>query len=40
LENLNQLSRTVKEALLGPLGDYYLEQRRDILEDLSLKLYM
>jgi hypothetical protein len=40
LENLNQLSRTVKEGLLGPLGDYYLEQRRDILEDLSLKLYM
>lgn len=39
LENLNQLARTVKEALLGPLGDYYLEQRRDILEDLALKLY-
>lgn len=39
LENLNQLSRTVKEALLGPLGDYYIEQRRDILEDLCLKVY-
>jgi len=25
LENLNQLARTIKEALLGPLGDYYLE---------------
>lgn len=25
LENLNQLARTVKEALLGPLGNYYLE---------------
>jgi hypothetical protein len=34
------LARTVKEALLGPLGDYYLEQRRDILEDLGLKMYM
>lgn len=30
----------MKEALLGPLGDYYLEQRRDILEDLSSKLYL
>jgi hypothetical protein len=40
LDNLNQLARTVKEALLGPLGDYYLEQRRDILEDLAHKLYM
>lgn len=39
LENLGELSRTVKEALLGPLGDFYLEKRRDILEDLSLKLY-
>lgn len=39
LESLNQLARTVKEALLGPLGDYYLEQRRDILEDLALKIY-
>jgi hypothetical protein len=29
----------VKEALLGPLGDFYLEKRRDILEDLALKLY-
>lgn len=39
LDNLNELSRTVKEALLGPLGDYYLEKRRDILEDIALKLY-
>jgi len=29
----------VKEALLGPLGDFYLEKRRDVLEDLALKLY-
>jgi len=28
LENLNQLARTVKEALLGPLGDYYLVETR------------
>ena len=39
LDNLSELSRTIKEALLGPLGDYYLEKRRDILEDISLKLY-
>lgn len=39
LDNLSELSRTIKEALLGPLGDFYLEKRRDILEDLSLKLY-
>jgi hypothetical protein len=39
LDNLSELSRTVKEALLGPLGDFYLEKRRDILEDLALKLY-
>jgi hypothetical protein len=29
----------MKEALLGPLGDYYIENRRDILSDLSLMLY-
>ena len=39
LDNLSELSRTVKEALLGPLGDYYLEKRRDILEDIALKVY-
>jgi len=39
LDNLSELSRTIKEALLGPLGDYYLEKRRDILEDIALKLY-
>jgi hypothetical protein len=39
LENLSELSRTIKEALLGPLGDFYLEKRRDILEDIALKLY-
>jgi hypothetical protein len=39
LENLSELSRTIKEALLGPTGDFYLEKRRDILEDIALKLY-
>ena len=39
LEHMGQLARTIKEALLGPLGDYYIEQRRDILEDLCTKLY-
>jgi hypothetical protein len=39
LDNLSELSRTMKEALLGPLGDFYLEKRRDILEDIALKLY-
>jgi hypothetical protein len=39
LDNLSELSRTIKEALLGPLGDFYLEKRRDILEDIALKLY-
>ena len=34
-----ELSRTMREALLGPIGDYYLESRRDILNDISLKLY-
>lgn len=38
-DNLSQLAKTVKESLLGPLGDYYLENRRDVLEDMCLKLY-
>jgi hypothetical protein len=34
LDFLSELSKTMKEALLGPMGDYYLEQRRDILNDI------
>lgn len=39
IDYLMELSRTMREALLGPIGDYYLESRRDILNDISLKLY-
>ena len=34
LENLIELAKTLKESLLGPLGDYYLEKRRDFLNDI------
>jgi hypothetical protein len=36
---LVDLSRTIKEALLGPLGDHYLETRQDILYDTSCHLW-
>jgi len=36
---LLELSRTLKEALLGPLGDYYLEKRLDILFDIGISLW-
>ena len=39
LEFLTELSRTMREALLGPLGDYYIENRRDILGDLGCMIY-
>ena len=39
LEHLIELSRTLKESLLGPLGDYYLERRRDILNDICCGIY-
>lgn len=39
LDNLSELARTIRESLLGPLGDFYLEQRRDILNDICLNLY-
>ena len=39
LENLIELSRTIKESLLGPLGDYYLEKRRDFLNDICCAVY-
>lgn len=39
LECLSELAKTTKEALLGPLGDYYLEQRRDILNDICYSVY-
>ena len=32
---LVDLSSTVKEALLGPLGDYYLEHRLDMLGEMG-----
>lgn len=35
IDMLVDLSRTVKESLLGPLGEYYLENRLDILFDLT-----
>jgi hypothetical protein len=39
MEMLVDLARTVKEALLGPLGDFYLEQRQDVLFDLTCLLW-
>ena len=36
---LVDLSNTVREALLGPLGDYYLENRLDMLTELSALLW-
>jgi len=35
LDMLLDLSRTIRESLLGPLGDFYLDNRKDILYDLS-----
>jgi hypothetical protein len=29
----------MREALLGPLGDYYIENRRDVLGDLGCMIY-
>lgn len=39
MDFLSELAKTMKEALLGPLGDYYLEQRRDILNDICYQVY-
>jgi hypothetical protein len=39
IEMLVDLSRTIKESLLGPLGDYFLEHRLDILFDISSLLW-
>jgi hypothetical protein len=39
IEMLVDLSRTIKEALLGPLGDHFLEHRLDILFDISCLLW-
>ena len=39
IEMLVGLSQTIKEALLGPLGDYFLEHRLDILFDISCLLW-
>lgn len=39
IEMLLDLSRTVKEALLGPLGDHYLSHRIDILFDIACLLW-
>jgi len=39
VDMLVDLSRTIKESLLGPLGDYYLENRMDILFDISCFLW-
>lgn len=34
LDLLLELSRTMKESLLGPLGDYYLDNSKDVLYDI------
>ena len=39
IEMLVDLSRTIKESLLGPLGDSYLENRLDILFDIGCLLW-
>lgn len=39
IEMLVDLSRTIKEALLGPLGDYFLEKKQDILYDVCYLLW-
>ena len=39
LDNLIELAKTLKESLLGPLGDYYLEKRRDFLNDICQEMY-
>ena len=39
LDFLTELARTLKESLLGPLGDFYLEKRRDILNDICQRVY-
>ena len=39
IEMLVDLSRTMKESLLGPLGEYFLESRMDILFDISCLLW-
>ena len=39
LDMLVELARTMRESLLGPLGDYYLEQRRDVLNDICCMIY-
>ena len=39
MEMLVDLARTVKEALLGPLGDHYLQQRIDVLFDVACLLW-
>lgn len=36
---LSELSATIKEALLGPLGDFYLESRRDMLNEICALLW-
>jgi len=39
LDLLLELSRTMKESLLGPLGDYYLENSKDVLYDICEKMW-
>jgi hypothetical protein len=39
IEMLVDLSRTIKESLLGPLGEFYLENRMDILFDSTCLLW-
>jgi hypothetical protein len=39
MEMLVDLSRTIKESLLGPLGEFYLENRMDILFDITCLLW-
>ena len=39
VEMLVDLSRTIRESLLGPLGDHFLEHRQDILFDITCMLW-
>ena len=38
-ELLLELANTMREALLGPLGDFYLEKREDMLNEIGALLW-
>ena len=39
LECLAELSKIMRESLSGPLGEYYLQERRDVLNDICQMVY-